>query len=163
MIAAFKIHLKNNPNAQLWIVGDSNEKAKLNQLIVTKQLQNSVTLFGGKFGKEKENLLQQMDIFIHPSRNEGLPTSVIEAASYGKPSIVTEATNIGELICDCNAGLVVQGQNIEELEQAMQKLTTLWNNQDDFKNARTNAILMVKENFNWRKITKEFNSKLYYA
>jgi glycosyltransferase involved in cell wall biosynthesis len=161
LIIAFKKHLIQNPTVKLWIIGDSNEKDKLNQMIIEKNIQNNVTLFGGKFGKEKEDLLNQMDVFIHPSRNEGLPTSVIEAASYGKPCIVTDATNIGDLIHQYQAGEMMMEQNSDQLEKSMEKLTTIWNNQEDFMVIRQNAIKMVKENFNWKKIIQEFNSKLY--
>jgi glycosyltransferase involved in cell wall biosynthesis len=161
LVAAFKKHLKQNSNAQLWIIGDSNEKEKLSQMILAAELQKNVTLFGRKFGKEKDDLLHQMDVFIHPSRNEGLPTSVIEAASFGKPCIVTDATNIGDLVTEYRAGITIFEQNSDVLEHAMNNVNMLWNNQQDFKQMRCNAINMVKDNFNWKKITQEFNLKLY--
>jgi len=163
MIIAFKKLLKKSPNAQLWIVGDSNEKAKLNQMIIENDLSKNVTLFGGKFGIEKENLLKQMDVFVHPSRNEGLPTSVIEAASYGKPCIVTDATNIGDLITEYQCGETIYNQKGKELCLSMAKFAMIWNNQDDFTEIRKNAVRMVKENFNWKKVIQEFNTKLYNA
>ncbi len=163
LIIAFKKLLKKHPNSQLWIVGDSNEKAKLNKMIIENGLSENVTLFGGKFGIEKENLLQQMDVFVHPSRNEGLPTSVIEAASYGKPCIVTDATNIGDLINEYQSGESIYNQDSKELYKSMAKFAMIWKNQEDFIEIRHNAVKMVKENFNWKKITEEFNTKLYNA
>jgi glycosyltransferase involved in cell wall biosynthesis len=163
LIIAFKKIVKKHPNAQLWIVGDSNEKAKLNKMIIENELSKNVTLFGGKFGVEKENLLMQMDVFVHPSRNEGLPTSVIEAASYGKPCIVTDATNIGDLISEYQSGETIYNQDSKELCKSMTKFAMIWKNQDDFTEIRRNAVKMVKENFNWKKVVQEFNSKLYKA
>ncbi|WP_395056826.1 glycosyltransferase family 4 protein [Flavobacterium sp.] len=161
LIKAFGKFIKQNPNAQLWIIGDSQEKAKLHAMLVAQNMQNNVVLFGGKFGKEKDDLMQQMDIFIHPSRNEGLPTSVIEAASYGKPCIVTDATNIGDLIEQYQAGEMILEQCHHKLEESMEKLAAIWKKQEDFTLVRHNAIKMVKENFNWTKIIQEFNTKLY--
>ena len=161
LIKAFSKFLKKNPNAQLWIVGDSKEKAKLHTMLVEQNVQNNVVLFGGKFGKEKDDLMQQMDIFIHPSRNEGLPTSVIEAASYGKPCIVTDATNIGDLIKQYQAGEMIQEQCTNKLEKSMGKLAAIWKKEEDFTIIRHNAIKMVYDNFNWKKIIQEFNTKLY--
>jgi glycosyltransferase involved in cell wall biosynthesis len=163
MIIAFKKLLKKHPNTQLWIVGDSKEKAKLDQMIIENDLSKNVTLFGGKFGVEKDNLLKQMDVFVHPSRNEGLPTSVIEAASYGKPCIVTDATNIGDLITEYQCGETIYNQDSKELCKSMTKFAMIWNNQYDFTEIRQNAVRMVKENFNWKKVIQEFNTKLYNA
>lgn len=161
LINAFGKFTKTNPNAQLWIIGDSKEKEKLNKMIVESNLSENVTLFGGKFGKEKEDLLLKMDVFVHPSRNEGLPTSVIEAASYGKPCIVTDATNIGDLITAFNAGDMIYEQNSNELAKSISKLASEWQNQEKFNKLRQNAVRMTKENFNWERIIKEFNTKLY--
>lgn len=161
MLLAFKNVLEQHPKAQLWIIGDSAEKAKLNQMVLDHHLGENVTLFGGKFGIEKENLLKQMDVFVHPSRNEGLPTSVIEAASFGKPCIVTDATNIGDLVTAYQAGDSLYNQDAAALGQSMAKFATLWENQANFTTYGQNAIKMVKENFNWEHIIKEFNAKLY--
>lgn len=161
LIKAFKKLLKNHPNAQLWIIGDSNEKEKLNTLIIKSGLGKSVTLFGGKFGLEKEDLIQKMDVFVHPSRNEGLPTSVIEAASFGKPCVVTDATNIGDLINKYQSGRTIYNQDYKELCKAMIDFSTIWQNQNKFIEIRHNAVKMIADSFNWKKIIQEFNTKLY--
>ncbi|MBY0574697.1 MAG: glycosyltransferase, partial [Undibacterium sp.] len=46
-------------------------------------------------------------VFAHPSRNEGLPTSVLEVAAMGIPCVVTDATNVGDAIREYNAGAVI--------------------------------------------------------
>jgi glycosyltransferase involved in cell wall biosynthesis len=161
LIIAFKRITKTHPKAQLWIVGSSNEKDRLNKMIIKNNLKKNVTLFGGKFGIEKENLLKQMDIFVHPSRNEGLPTSVIEAASYGKPCIVTDATNIGDLITEYKSGDTIYNLDSDQLYKSMAKYIQYWKNQKEFNQIRQNAVKMVNENFNWEKVIQEFNSKLY--
>ncbi|AMS25901.1 hypothetical protein AEM51_01640 [Bacteroidetes bacterium UKL13-3] len=163
LIRGFKELVKIHPNAQLWIVGDSNEKTKLENIVIQNKLSKNVTLFGGKFGIEKDNLLNKMDVFVHPSRNEGLPTSVIEAASYGKPCIVTDATNIGDLITYYQCGEAINNQDSKDLYKSMMKFVLIWKNQSAFTEIRQNATRMVKENFNWKKVIQEFNSKLYNA
>jgi glycosyltransferase involved in cell wall biosynthesis len=161
LIMSFSKFIKKNPNAKLWIVGDSKEKSKLEQLIQSYALSNNVILFGSKFGKEKDELLQKMDVFVHPSRNEGLPTSVIEAASFGKPCIVTDATNIGDLISDSNAGISIKKQSVHQLFDAMESISNLWKQPNEFLICQKNAIKMVQDNFNWAEIVKLFNRKIY--
>jgi glycosyltransferase involved in cell wall biosynthesis len=161
LIEAFEILIDKTPNAQLWIIGDSKEKDDLEQKIRTKNLEHSILLFGSKFGIEKDVLLSKMDVFVHPSRNEGLPLSVIEAASFGKPCVVTDTTNIGDLITEYGAGKTIYTQNSKELEVAMSSLSSIWNNPAAFSKLQQNAITMIEENYNWKRIIQEFNQELY--
>ena len=161
LLEAFEKFHKKQPDAQLWIVGDSKEKSILKKQIKEKSLENSVILYGSKFGAEKETLLQKMDVFVHPSRNEGLPLSVIEAASFGKPCIVTDATNIGDLIVDCKAGITIYSQSSELLNEAMEELFFDWKNPMEFSKIQNNALKMVEETYSWKKIITQFNNDLY--
>jgi glycosyltransferase involved in cell wall biosynthesis len=161
LLKAFQRFHRKQPEAKLWIIGDSNEKPILEKLIKDKLLDKNVVLYGSKFGKEKDDLLQQMDVFVHPSRNEGLPLSVIEAASFGKPCIVTDATNIGNLVAKNNAGVTIYRQSSKELELAMNTLFVNWKNTVLFSEMQHNAIKMIKENYNWQKLITRFNQDLY--
>lgn len=87
----------------------------MENLIKGKSLEENVFLFGSKFGADKEDLLKKMDIFVHPSRNEGLPLFVIEAASFGKLRIATDATNRGTQIKNCEAGITIYSQSSAQL------------------------------------------------
>lgn len=163
LLEAFEILIKKTPNAQLWIIGDSKEKKVLEQQIITKKLNHNVFLFGSKFGVEKDDLLAKIDVFVHPSRNEGLPLSVIEAAGCGKPCVVTNTTNIGDLITQYEAGKTIYTQNGTDLEAAMSALNSIWNNPVAFSQLQQNAIKMIQENYNWKRIIQQFNQELYSA
>ncbi len=161
LIEAFETLITKNPGAQLWIVGDSKEKKELELKIRAKKMEGNVSLLGSKFGAEKDQLLTKIDVFVHPSRNEGLPLSVIEAASFGKPCVVTDATNIGDLIMQYRAGETIYNQSSQELEMAMSALTAIWRNPVAFSILQQNAIMMIKENYNWKRIIQQFNHELY--
>jgi glycosyltransferase involved in cell wall biosynthesis len=161
LIKAFKKFHAKEPSSMLWILGDSKQKYELQHIISRNLLDNSVILYGSKFGQDKDELLQRMDVFVHPSRNEGLPLSVIEAASYGKPCIVTDATNIGAEVVRYNSGRTVYSQSSEKLEEAMSQMFVVYNKQEEFIAMQRNAINMVKENYNWNKLLLRFNTDLY--
>lgn len=161
LIKAFKKFHAKQPSSMLWILGDSKEKSVLQHIISRNLLDNSVILYGSKFAEDKDELLQKMDVFVHPSRNEGLPLSVIEAASYGKPCIVTDATNIGTEVVKYNSGKTIYSQSSEKLEEAMSEMFQVYNKQEEFIAMQRNAINMVKENYNWNKLLLKFNTDLY--
>ncbi len=163
LLEAFAKTTKEIPKAQLWIVGEGNQKNTLVELISELALEKNVFLLGGKFGKEKEEILQKIDVFVHPSRNEGLPASVLEAASFGKPCIITDATNLGNEIRKYNCGMSISSQNSRELAQTMWKMHQIWKNQPEFLIIRKNAIKMVFEAFNWKKVLSELNRYVYQS
>lgn len=161
LVKAFKKFHAKEPSSMLWILGDSKERNELQDIISRNLLDNCVILYGSKYGQEKDELLQKMDVFVHPSRNEGLPLSVIEAASYGKPCIVTDATNIGSEVVKYNSGRTIYCQSSEKLEEAMSEMFVVYNKQEEFIAMQRNAINMVKENYNWNSLLLKFNTDLY--
>ena len=63
--------------------------------IVTKN--KKIRNFGKVDEATKLRCLQIADFFIFPSQKEGFPLSVLEAASVGKPLIVSKNSNVSEL------------------------------------------------------------------
>ena len=148
LITAFKHFITNAPNSELWIVGDSNEKSTLEELVNTNKLEGNVKFFGSKFGHEKDQLISQMTIFTHPSRNEGIPTAVLEACAMGIPSVVTQATNIASYVTQFNAGISIADENSDELGKAFDCLYTSWKN-NELTPLENNAKQLVQEAFDW--------------
>jgi Glycosyltransferase len=51
-----------------------------------------------KAGKEVFEFLDSLDLYLHPSRQEGLPRAVIEAMSRGCPVLASSIAGIPELL-----------------------------------------------------------------
>ena len=57
-----------------------------------------VVILEPAFGQDRANLFAAADVFVHPSRWEGVSLSVLAAAAAGKPCLITrEADPLGEL------------------------------------------------------------------
>lgn len=147
------------PKAELWIIGDSEERAALENRISEMKLKD-VLLTGSMFGKEKEALLEQVHVFAHPSRNEGLPSAVLEAASMGIPCVVTEATNMGDSIRMHNCGEVIAEPDAAELSHAIVKVYNRVRT-EGWKGLSLAARRMVEQEYNWDRIIGEFD-KMYH-
>lgn len=76
----------------------------LKNLVTERGLDSIITFRDAVYGKEKEELLLESDVFIMPSRFEGHPMALIEALSYGLPCIVTTGSNMREEVEQNNAG-----------------------------------------------------------
>ncbi len=156
LIEAYKNFILKAPTSELWIVGDSKEKSTLEELVKTNNLEANVKFFGSKFGIEKDELISQMTIFTHPSRNEGIPTAVLEACSMGIPSVVTHATNIASYITKFNAGIAINDESSIELEKAFDSLYKTWKT-SEMETLANNAKLLVKEAFDWDKLVTKLD------
>lgn len=88
----------------LRILGEGPERAKLEELIRQKQLEDNVELLG--FQENPYPYIKAADVVVCSSRYEGLSTVVTESLILGKPIVSTPCTGMGELLGDCEYGLI---------------------------------------------------------
>lgn len=83
--------------AQLAIVGEGSERARLEQLIAELGIQTRVHLLGGVADGARNFLLSQCDLVCLPSLNraEAFGISVLEAMAMGKPALVSRLEGSG--------------------------------------------------------------------
>ena len=60
------------------------------------------------FGGRKWNELASFDVFVLPSRTEGMPIVGLEAMAFGKPCLFTTGTNMVDFINQANGGWGVE-------------------------------------------------------
>ncbi len=96
-------------------VGGDGDIDKFMALINELSLTNYVTYCGWASGKLKQQLLNDADVFVLPSYNEGLPMSILEAMVNGLPVISTPVGGIPEIVKNEQNGLLINPGNIDEL------------------------------------------------
>lgn len=84
-----------------------NGQRRLREIVRRRNLERLVHVGNAFVGKEKWQFMASCDAFIHTSRYEGQPQSVMEAMSYGIPVIVTEGTNMAFEVKQSGAGMVI--------------------------------------------------------
>jgi glycosyltransferase involved in cell wall biosynthesis len=82
----------------------------------------AVEILGWVTGEQKDKLLSAATVYVLPSRNEGLPMSVLEAMSWGLPVITTPVGGIPEAVTHGVEGFLVQPGDALELAEAISKL-----------------------------------------
>jgi glycosyltransferase involved in cell wall biosynthesis len=155
LIEALGLVKKKGIPFTLWLIGEGeNEKVKL--LVQQHSIEKETQLYGGKYGEEKDNLIAQMSVFAHTSRNEGLPTSVLEAANLGIPCLVSIATNIHTYVEQYHAGKVVTNEDIVAIEDAISSFYSEWQS-TKLETYKPCAQKMVSEGFAWKNIVESFD------
>lgn len=129
-IKAFSIVKRDIPNARLYFVGIYHEESDyfqgLQRLIDELGLQGSVQFVG--YDKNPFKWVKNADCFVFPSRAEGLPNALVEAALLGVPCAAARCLNIvDDIIKDGQNGYVVDVDDVDALAQAMKKAVKLKN------------------------------------
>ncbi len=87
-----------NVGIHLDIVGDGPYREILEQIVSEHGISDLVTFHGQKNKAQLPEYYSQADVFLFPSRKEGMPNAVLEAMSYGLPIIMTPCQGSDELI-----------------------------------------------------------------
>lgn len=99
-------------------IGGNGKIDKLQRLIKDYGLLELVEFEGWVSGNIKQELLNNADVYLLPSYNEGLPISILEAMSYGLPIISTKVGGIPEIV-DSKNGVLIEPGNKQELRDAI--------------------------------------------
>lgn len=120
LVAAMPSVLQKFPNTKVGICGDGFLRPQLDAQIRSLGLEKSVMLLGRSDHVTK--FLAAADMFVLPSRWEGLPIALLEAMSVGLPVIATRVEGVDEVIVDQEHGLLVPVENVPALSDAILQL-----------------------------------------
>jgi len=101
------------------IIGDGENRKALEALIKKLRLTDTVSLPG--VIPNASRLLRAFDVFVLPSRKEGLPYVLLEASAARVPVVATEVGGIPEVIQDGINGYLVRPNDPKELQKALQR------------------------------------------
>lgn len=148
-IEAAKIVSLVNPDIHFVIVGSGPEHQNL--LESAKGLDN-ITFWG--FTPNMASIFKQTDVLIHPSRSEGLGSSILEAYQFDIPVITSDAGGIPEIVVDGETGYIIP--NAEPKIMAHQ-LLHLYRNRDTFWQMKKN-VSHYKMDFSVEKMAEQYEA-----
>lgn len=148
LIQAAQLIAKINNNIHVLIVGEGKFRPKLEKQIQQARLQQRVTLAGHQNRDIALSILHASDIFIMPSRYEGTPIAVLEAASLGVPIIASNTGGIPELVKHQQHALLVPPNDPASLANA---IVTLANDKPLAARLSNNAKDRAQKEFNLEK------------
>lgn len=134
-IKAAKYVTQNYGNTEFIICGEGELKEKCELEIKNLGLMNNFHLLG--YCSNNTEILNALDIFVLPSKEEGLGSVLIEAMAIGLPIVATNAGGITELIENGYNGIAVPKEDPEKFASAIIKLIK---DENLRKNLSKNAI-----------------------
>lgn len=136
------------------IVGDGTERERLIFATYQLGLENNVTFTGKLAPLEVKQHLENAEIYIQYSIQEGFCNAVLEAQAMGLLCIVSDADGLIENVQDKQTGWVVPKRNPTLLAQKIKEVLQL--NSAQKKSIASHAIERVQTEFNIEKQTQEF-------
>ena len=150
LIEAFAQLEQEYRNLRLQIIWDGEERFALEKQAGALGLSDKISFFWYQSPeKVYSDFLPHIDVFVNPSLQEGLPTTVIEALFA---QCITVATSVGgtKEIADGEDFIVVEPWNIEALKAGLnQALALVWK-------VYWASYEQVRERFNWKRWVEEY-------
>lgn len=124
LISAFADLIDDYPDIHLQIIGDGEERQSLEKQVQSLNIQDKVSFLGYKDKNTLQNqILPSLDIFVNPSLQEGLPTTVIEALLAKCIVVATDVWGTKE-ISDNSDFILVQPSSRDSLLLGIRKALT---------------------------------------
>lgn len=116
--------IKKYPKLRYFIVGEGNEKERLQKIASLLNLEENIKFVGRKVGRELANYYNICDLFVLMSRDlkdaiESFGIVYIEASYFKKPVIAGKSGGTKDAIVDGKTGYLVEYNDVKKLEKTI--------------------------------------------
>jgi len=143
---------------KLVIVGDGEEEPKLRDLVRELNLRGRV-IFTGRVDRSEVTLYRKAcDIFVAPSRSEGLGNAFVSALASRLPLITTGVGGIADYAVDGETAWIVPVDNPQAIAR---KVKEVLENPEKAKEISERARKMIEKDYDWDKITVHMQEDIF--
>lgn len=107
---------------KLTLVGAGPRRQLLENMAAELGIREKVAFAGWQDNLQLPPFYQAANLFVLPSRNEGMPNAVLEAMACGLPVVASDISGNQELVQHGQTGLLVPSESPDELRQALAQL-----------------------------------------
>ena len=151
------VHLPENVLLRLY--GAGPEEAQLKRLADRLSVRDRVEFLGHIDHAHLPEALAACDIFVRPSRSEGMGNSFIEAMAAGLPVVATQEGGIADFLFDAKrnpdketTGWAVDADSPEQIASAVKEILS---DPQKTQKVREQAFRLVQTRYDWDFIAKE--------
>ncbi len=120
LVKACKAILPHFNHVEVLIVGEGPLESQLKQEVKALGLSEQIHFAGGQ--TDIPEILNALDIFVLPSRSEGMPNALLEAMACGISTIATSVGGVPEVIEDGKNGILITSEDELHLTRALTEL-----------------------------------------
>lgn len=107
-------------NIRFSILGDGPLKEQLTEKVKELNMQNIIEFISPM--PDPMPYYQSLDLYLNTSLHEGIPLSILEAMSCGRPVVAPKVGGIPEIIANEQHGLLIESRNHKNFTDACMKL-----------------------------------------
>lgn len=152
-------------NVRFIVLGIGPDEAALRALARDLKVDSRVTFVGQVGHADMPRYLKASDIFIRPSRSEGMGNSFVEAMAAGLPVIATQEGGLADFLFDekRNPGVPVTGFAVDKdsPEQIAAAVRRIIENPEKVRAVVKTARAMVAEKYDWDIVAKDMREKVF--
>ena len=148
LIKIIKLLKNQGKNFYLNIIGDGPEKKNLIDLSKKLDVKKNINFKGFVQNNKIQKHLKEIDIFIFPSEDEGLPFSILEAVNYGLPVIAADSGGISENFKNTKEMFILKNTSLQKYINSIHKFV---NNPKLAQKMRINSFKKLKKFYDLKK------------
>lgn len=137
---------------ELWLVGDGEERSFLQAEAKRLGVDGQVKFLGQVDHEKIAELYQQAQVFVLPSKNEGMSNAVLEALASGLPLVVSGTGGMQEIVEEGKNGFFV---NPDDTPSFSEKLLLLAED-SGLREALGKESRRRAEERSWKRVADEF-------
>ncbi len=145
-------------SVKLLIAGTGILENSLKLQVERLKLSERVRFLGFITHDKLPEYLAASDIFVRPSRSEGMGNAFVEAMAAGLPVIATPVGGIPDFLRDGETGLFCEVGNPKSIAQKVEKLTKDKESRDYIVR---NAEALVREHYDWAMIAARMRAEIF--
>lgn len=146
LLKAFKIYLKTNKEAKLYLVGAYNKNHKTYKYWVANDLLKNVILLGFKDHDQIINLLDTASILVHPSLEESFGNTLLEGMARRIPVIGGKESGAVPYVLGLGKyGYLADVTDINNIVATIKKASNEVNNEEIINNATAYLLNNLNE------------------
>ncbi|MEL7645826.1 MAG: glycosyltransferase family 4 protein [Anaerolineaceae bacterium] len=151
LLQAMRLVHQALPDAKLVLVGEGDQRARLEQYITENEMADYVRLAGTQAQSAVAALMRESRLFVLPSIEEGQGVVLMEALASGTPCVGSRVGGIPDVVTE-DVGRLVEPGDVDGLAEAILAYLTdaaLWENASHAGRQR------VLEHYDWNHLADE--------
>ena len=163
LIPAFDRFASEYRDYRLHIAGVGPYLERVEALVAESKNSDRISLLGFVDGEDKASLIRKASCIVVPSiitdsgDAEGLPVSLLEGLSQGKPCVATKESGADDILIDGLSGILINQRSVDDIYHALLRAAGM--TRHEVGNMKLEAEKVAKQ-FNWGRVAAKYKGFL---
>jgi glycosyltransferase involved in cell wall biosynthesis len=135
------------------IAGDGPQMEVLQAMAEEHGMKDRVHFLGWQKAEQLKEQYCAANIFLFPSRHEGMPNAVLEAMASGLPVVATRIAGNEELVLNGETGALAPAEDVDALKESLRPLLVDAKMRAEMGRASRRR---VEESFSWKRVAEQY-------